>query len=168
MNTRINNFSFNEENKRKAHSIIAKYPAGRQKSATLPLLDLAQRQNDGWLSVAAIEHVADMISEPYMRVYEVASFYTMFNLKPIGKYHLQICTTTPCWLKGSDAIMDACEQYVGVKCGETSDDGMFTISEVECLGACRNAPVVQVNDDFHEDLDKQKVKQLIEALRKKA
>lgn len=159
-------FSFNKENLEKANNLIAKYPTGRQKSSTLPLLDLAQRQNNGWLSTEAIEYVADFISEPYMRVYEVATFYTMFNLKPVGKYHLQICGTTPCWLKGASEVMKLCEKYTNTKCGSTSEDGLFTISEVECLGACVNAPIVQVNDDYVENLTEEKIIQLIEKMKK--
>jgi NADH-quinone oxidoreductase E subunit len=159
-------FSFNKENIQKAKEIIAKYPDGRQKSAILPLLDLAQRQNNGWLSVDAIEHVADYVSEPYMRVYEVASFYSMFYLKPVGKYHIQVCGTTPCWLKGAADILKACEDHIGVKCGNTSKDGKFTISEVECLGACVDAPVVQINDDYYERLAPQKMQIIIDELAK--
>ncbi|HJK85870.1 MAG TPA: NADH-quinone oxidoreductase subunit NuoE [Candidatus Megaira endosymbiont of Stentor roeselii] len=157
-------FSFNKENIKKAKGILAKYPDGRQKSAVLPLLDLAQRQNGGWLSVEAIEYVADYISEPYMRVYEVASFYSMFYLKPVGKYHIQVCGTTPCWLKGAEDILQTCEKRIGIKCGNTSADGRFTISEVECLGACVNAPLVQINDDYYEDLTPDKMNDIIDKL----
>lgn len=160
-------FTFNKNNITIATKIIAKYPEGRQKSAMLPLLELAQRQNGGWLSTAAIEYVATYLSEPFMRAYEVATFYTMFNLKPVGKYHIQLCGTTPCWLMGSDEVMKACEQSAKTKCGNTSEDELFTISEVECLGACRNAPVVQINDDFYEDLTAEKVTNIISSLRKK-
>lgn len=162
MSIKADNFSFTQENLVKAEAIIAKYPEGRQKSATLPLLDLAQRQNNGWLSVAAIEYVANFLGEPYMRVYEVASFYSMFYLKPVGKYHIQVCGTTPCWLRGAADIVKACENRLGIKCGETSEDGLFSISEVECLGACINAPVVQINDDYYENLDEQKIAEIID------
>ena len=164
MKQKVTKFSFNKENTQKAKEIIAKYPEGKQKSAVLPLLDLAQRQNDGWLSVDAIEYVADYISEPYMRVYEVASFYSMFYLKPVGKYHIQVCGTTPCWLNGASDILKACENHIGIKCGNTSVDGKFTISEVECLGACINAPLVQINDDYYEELNPQKMQAIIEEL----
>jgi NADH-quinone oxidoreductase E subunit len=160
-------FTFNKDNITKAKEIIAKYPTGRQKSAMLPLLELAQRQNGGWLSIAAIEYVATYLSEPFMRAYEVATFYTMFNLKPVGKYHIQLCGTTPCWLMGSDEIMKACEQNAKTKCGETSEDNLFTISEVECLGACRNGPVIQINDDFYEGLNAEKVGQILQSLGEK-
>ena len=167
-NKQDNNFVFNTSNLEKAKEIIAKYPEGRQNSAVLPLLDLAQRQNKGWLPVTAIEYVANFLDMPYMRAYEVATFYTMFNLKPVGKYHLQICSTTPCWLKGAAEIMEACEKHTKTKRGSTSEDGLFTISEVECLGACVNAPVVQVNDDYAEDLTPELVKELITKLKNKA
>lgn len=167
MSTSKEQFSFNKENLKKAQEIVAKYPAGRQKSAMLPLLDIAQRQNGGWLSVPVIEYVANYISEPYMRAYEVASFYTMYNLKPIGRYHIQVCGTTPCWLRGAGEIMETCEKLTKTKCGETSKDGMFTISEVECLGACINAPIVQINDDYYEDLDPKKLGDLIKEFKTK-
>jgi NADH-quinone oxidoreductase E subunit len=160
-------FSFNKENLKKAKEIIAKYPEGRQKSAMLPLLDMAQRQNDGWLSVPAIEYVANYISEPYMRAYEVATFYSMYNLKPVGKHHIQVCGTTPCWLSGADKIMESFEKHTKTKCGSTSEDGLFTISEVECLGACVNAPMAQINDDYYENLDPKKLGDLVEELKAK-
>lgn len=158
-------FAFNTSNLILAQQIIAKYPQGRQKSATLPLLHLAQSQNDGWLSVPAIEYIAQLLSEPFMRIYEVATFYTMFNLKPVGKYHLQVCGTTPCHLMGADEIMKACIAHAKTNPGGTSEDGLFTITEVECLGACRNAPVVQINNDFYENLNANKVEEIIQTLR---
>lgn len=154
-------FAFDKDNLKKMKEIIGKYPKGRQKSAVLPLLDMAQRQNNGWLSVPAIEHVAEQIGQPYMKVYEVASFYSMFNLQPVGKYHIQVCGTTPCWLRGAAEVKKYFEKNTGVKSGEVND--MFTISEVECLGACRNAPVVQINDDFYEDLDEEKIESIVES-----
>lgn len=158
-------FIFSKSNLTKAKQLMAKYPNGRQKSAVLPLLDLAQRQNDGWLSVATMEYVADLVAEPYMRVYEVASFYTMFNLKPVGKHHIQLCGTTPCWLMGAEDVKHAFENATKIKCGQTSSDGLFTISEVECLGACRNAPVVQINDDFYEDLNAEKIEKIVKKIK---
>ena len=158
-------FSFNKENLKTAREIVAKYPKGRQKSAMLPLLDLAQKQNGGWLSVAVIEYVANYISEPFMRAYEVATFYTMYNIKPVGKYHIQVCGTTPCWLRGADDIMKSCEKHTKTKCGETSKDNMFTISEVECLGACVNAPIIQINNDYYENLDSKKIGDIIKKLK---
>jgi NADH-quinone oxidoreductase subunit E len=141
-----------------AQAIIAKYPQGRQASAVMPLLDLAQRQvggkdGAGWLPRAAMDCVADLLDMPRIRVYEVATFYTMYNLRPVGKYHVQVCTNLPCWLRGSDQVVAACEKALGVGMGGTTEDGKFTLSEVECLGACVNAPMVQINDDYYEDLD---------------
>jgi len=157
-------FAFTPENLKKAQAHIAKYPAGRQASAVLPLLDIAQRQHDNWLPRAAMDTVADMLGMPRIRVYEVATFYTMFNLKPVGKHFFQICTTTPCWLRGSDEVVAACKKKLGIGIGETTTDGKFTLREVECLGACVNAPIIQVNDDFYEDLDGRSTEALIDAL----
>ncbi len=145
-------FTFTPENLARAQAIIAKYPAGRQASAVLPLLDLAQRQNGNWLPRAAMDFVADMLEMPRIRVYEIATFYTMFNLQPVGENFVQVCTTTPCWLRGSDGIVKTCRDKLGIGMGETTADGKFTVTEVECLGACVNAPMVQINDDFYEDL----------------
>ena len=158
-------FAFTAENLEKAAAHIAKYPAGRQQSAVLPLLDLAQRQSGGWLPNAAMHHVAEMLGMPRIRVYEVATFYTMFNLRPVGRYLLQACTTTPCWLRGSDDVVEACEKKLGIGIGGTTADGLFTLVEVECLGACVNAPILQVNDDFYEDLDGPSTEALLDALR---
>jgi len=159
-------FAFTAENEEKAKAIIAKYPPGRQASAVLPLLDLAQRQGGGWLSVPAMDKVAAMLGLAPIRVYEVASFYEMFNTKPVGKHMVRVCTTTPCWLRGSDAILSACEQKLGVGVGETTADGQFTLKEFECLGACVNAPVLWIDDDYYEDLDGPKTEALIEAIRR--
>lgn len=159
-------FAFTPENLAKAKAYIAKYPPGRQQSAVLPLLDLAQRQHDNWLPRAAMDHVADLLGMPHIRVYEVATFYSMFNLRPVGKHFFQICTTTPCWLRGSDEVVAACRRKLGIGIGETTPDGQFTLTEVECLGACVNAPIIQVNDDFYEDLDGPSTERLIEALQR--
>ena len=158
-------FAFTSENLEKAKAYIAKYPPGRQASAVLPLLDLAQRQSGGWLPLAAMHTVAEMLAMPRIRVYEVATFYTMFNLRPVGRYFLQACTTTPCVLRGSDAVVDACRKKLGIDIGGTTADGLFTLVEVECLGACVNAPILQVNDDYYEDLDGPLTGQLLDALR---
>jgi NADH-quinone oxidoreductase E subunit len=158
-------FAFSPENLEKAKAHIAKYPPGRQQSAVLPLLDLAQRQSGGWLPLAAMHVVADILEMPRIRVYEVATFYTMLNLKPVGRWFLQACTTTPCWLRGSDAVVAACEKKLGIGIGGSTPDGLFTLTEVECLGACVNAPILQVNDDFYEDLDGPKTEALLDALR---
>jgi NADH-quinone oxidoreductase E subunit len=159
-------FAFTPENLEKAKAHIAKYPPGRQASAVLPLLDLAQRQNDNWLPRAAMDVVADLLGMARIRVYEVATFYSMFNLRPVGRHFFQICTTTPCWLRGSDEVVRACEQKLGVRVGETTPDGQFTLTEVECLGACVNAPIIQVNDDFYEDLDGPATERLIDAMKR--
>ena len=146
-------FAFSAGNLAAAKAFVAKYPAGYQASAVLPLLDLAQRQNDGWLPQAALEYVADFLGMPSIRVYEVATFYTMLNLAPVGRHHVQVCTNISCWLRGADAIVEACRNTLGIGFGETTRDGEFTLSEVECLGACVNAPMMQINDDYYEDLD---------------
>lgn len=157
-------FTFTPENAEMARAIVAKYPAGKQQSALLPLLDLAQRQNQGWLPRAAMDHVAAFLGLAPIRVYEVATFYTMYNLKSIGRHHVQVCTTTPCWLRGSDQIIDACRHKLGIDVGETTPDGKFSLSEVECLAACVNAPVVWVGDDFFEDLDAASMTRLLDDL----
>src|SRR5579885_1056121 len=159
-------FIFTAENLATAKQIMAKYPAGRQASAVLALLDLAQRQSGNWLPRAAMDTVADMLGMARIRVYEVATFYTMFNLKPVGKHFFQICTTTPCWLRGWDEVVAACRRKLGIGIGETTADGQFTLKEVECLGACVNAPIIQVNDDFYEDLDGPSTEALIDAFRR--
>ena len=145
-------FEFSAENLAKAKQIIARYPEGRQASAIMPLLDMAQRQS-GWLPRAAIIFVADMLEMAHIRAFEVATFYTMYNLAPVGEHLVQVCTTTPCWLRGSAGIVGACEKHLGIKTGETTADGKVTLREVECLGACVNAPLMQVGDDYYEDLD---------------
>jgi NADH-quinone oxidoreductase E subunit len=145
-------FAFTPENLDKANKVIAKFPIHREASAVIPLLQLAQAQNDNWLPVAAMDVIAEMLEMPRVRVYEVASFYTMFNRAPVGKFLLQVCTTTPCWLRGSDDLKHVCKSKLGITDGETSADGNFTMMEVECLGACVNAPMVQINDDYYEDL----------------
>jgi NADH-quinone oxidoreductase subunit E len=165
MGVQPEDFEFTPGNLERAQAHIAKYPAGRQQSAVLPLLDLAQRQSGGWLPRAAMHHVAEILGMPRIRVYEVATFYTMFNLNPVGRYLLQACTTTPCWLRGSDAVVGACEKKLGIGIGGTTEDGLFTLVEVECLGGCVNAPILQVNDDFYEDLDGPATEALLDALR---
>jgi NADH-quinone oxidoreductase subunit E len=165
-------FSFDAESEARIAPILAKYPAGRQASAVLPLLDLAQRQmarltGSAWLPRAAMEEVARRLDMAPIRVYEVATFYLMFNTAPVGRYHLQVCTTTPCWLRGSDEVVHACRRATGIAgWRETSADGMFTMTEVECLGACVNAPILQVNDDFYEDMDGESTTRLLEALKR--
>ncbi|MBO9378477.1 NADH-quinone oxidoreductase subunit NuoE [Sphingomonas histidinilytica] len=150
-------FAWTPENAEQAQKIIARYPPGRQQSAVMPLLDLAQRQvgaetgTQGWLPVPVMEYIGAQLGMAYIRVYEVATFYTMYNLAPVGRYHVQVCGTTPCMLRGSDDVLEACYKK-GLKKGATTADGLFTLTEVECLGACANAPMVQINDDNYEDL----------------
>ena len=159
-------FEFTAENKALAEKIVAKYPKGRQASAVLPLLDLAQKQNAGWLSVPAIEAVASFLDMPYMRAYEVATFYTMFHLKPVGKHVVEICTTTPCWLRNSEEVERACRDVLGIDYGETTPDGLFTLHEVECLGACVNAPMISIDRQYYEDLDYDSTKRVLEAFKR--
>ena len=157
-------FAFTKENEAEIKRIVAKYPKGRQASAVMPLLDLAQRQHDNWIPMKAIEVIANKLDMAEIRVLEVATFYTMFNLKPVGRYFLQACTTTPCWLRGSDNMMRCIKDRYGISSGETSACGRFTLLEVECLGACVNAPILQVNDDFYEDLDYASTGALLDSL----
>ncbi len=158
-------FAFAPENREKAAAYIAKYPEGRQQSAVLPLLDLAQRQNGGWLSRAAIEHVAGMLEMPLIRVEEVVSFYVMLLERPVGKHVVWVCTTTPCWLRGSDGIVAKCREVLGVDFSETTEDGVFTLMEQECLGACCNAPMVQIDDDYYEDLTPESIEAILDAFK---
>ncbi len=155
---------FTFKNKKAVQEIIARYPKGRQRSAVMPLLDLAQRQNENWIPRAAMDEIAEIIGQPPIKVYEVATFYSMYNLAPVGKYLIQLCGTTPCWLCGSADIMKSCEQHLGIHNGETTKDNLFTLTEVECLGACVNAPMVQINDDYYEDLTAERMVEILEAL----
>ena len=161
-------FEFTPDNLVKAKAAMAKYPEGRQQSAVLALLDLAQRQNedDHYVTDAAISMISEMLDMARIRVVEVATFFTMINLSPVGKYLLQCCTTTPCWLRGSSEVHDAIQTHLGIHNGETTEDGLFTLMEVECLGACANAPIVQINDDYYEDLDGDSVIVVIDALKR--
>jgi NADH-quinone oxidoreductase subunit E len=158
-------FIFTPENLERAKTICARYPEGRQASAIIALLDMAQRQNGGWLSTPAIEYVAGYLDMAPIRAHEVASFYSMFNLKPVGKHFIQVCRTTPCWLRGSDGITEACKKKLGVGLREVTDDGLFSVIEVECLGACANAPMVQINDFYYEDLTPERMSEMIDELR---
>ncbi|HJZ18051.1 MAG TPA: NADH-quinone oxidoreductase subunit NuoE, partial [Stellaceae bacterium] len=158
------NFEFTPENLDRAKAHIVKYPPGRQASAVLPLLWIAQEQHGGWLPHAAMDHVARILEMASIRVYEVATFYTMFNLRPVGRYLLQACTTTPCWLRGSDAVVQACRSKLGIDVGGTTADGLFTLVEVECLGACVNAPMVLIGRDTYEDLTPESFERVLDAL----
>ncbi|MFT8462593.1 complex I 24 kDa subunit family protein [Acetobacter persici] len=165
-------FVFDSASETEIGTVLSKYPAERKASAVMPLLYIAQRQmgretGSAWVPVAAMDDIARRLEMAAIRVYEVASFYTMFNTKPVGRYHLQVCTTTPCWLRGSDDVVAACKRATGIGgFGETSADGQFTLTQVECLGACSNAPILQVDDDFYEDMDGPRTVALIEALRR--
>jgi len=161
---KIGDFKLTGERAELADKVMTRYPEGREASGIIPLLDLAQRENGGWLSPQAVDYVAMRTGSASIRVYEVASFYTMFNLNPVGKFHIQVCRTTPCWLRGSDALTNTCKSKLGISKGETSKDGLFTLTEVECLGACVNAPMVQINDDYYEDLDADSMSQLLDDL----
>jgi NADH-quinone oxidoreductase subunit E len=162
-------FQWTPENARKAKEIVGRYPEGRQMSASIPLLDLAQRQvgaetnTQGWLPLPVMEFVARELDMAPIHILEVATFYTMFNLVPVGRFHVQVCGTTPCMLRGSDDVLRACELR-GLSKGHTTEDGLFTLSEVECLGACANAPMVQINDDNYEDLTEQSMGAILDAL----
>ena len=160
-NINSNTFEWSEENFSKVKTIIDKYPSGKQQSAVIPVLDLAQRQNKGWLTKNIIEKVAETLSMSFIRVMEVASFYSMFNLEPVGKNFIQICRTTPCWHRGSDKLLEVAKNVTGCNLGETSKDNKFTLVEVECLGACCNAPMIQINDDYYEDLNEENFKYLL-------
>lgn len=166
---RWGDFAWTKENAKQAKTIIARYPEGRQRSAVMPLLDLAQRQvgaetnTQGWLPVPVIEYVAAQLDMPFMRAFEVVTFYTMYNLAPVGRFHVQLCGTTPCLLRGSDDVMAACVNR-GMAKGRTTPDGLFTLTEVECMGNCANAPMVQINDDNFEDLDYDSMTSILDAL----
>jgi NADH-quinone oxidoreductase subunit E len=158
------NFAFSKDNDAKARAIVQRYPAGRQASAVLPLLALAQEQNGGWLPQPVLDYVADYLAMPSIRVYEVASFYDMFNTSPVGSTQIRVCTTTPCWLCGSDDVVRACQDALGIEVGESTPDMQFFLREFECLGACANAPMMWIDDDYYEDLTYDGTKAIIEAL----
>lgn len=165
-NTKPKTFKFSPENTASIPDILDLYPAGRQESAVMPLLTLAQRQIGGWLTREAMDRVAEILGMAPIRVYEVATFYSMYNHAPVGKNHIQICTTTPCWLRGSDEVVASCHKILGIGLGETSEDGEFTLGEVECLGACVNAPMLKINDDYFEDLDPARVEAILTLLKR--
>jgi len=165
-------FAFDAESEAKIETILKRYPEGKQASAVIPLLYVAQRQmgrltGSAWVPRVAMDVIAERLSMPPIRVYEVATFYFMFNMKPIGRHHLQLCGTTPCMLRGSDDVLRACKDAGGLKgVGDTSADGVFTLTEVECLGACVNAPILQIDDDYYEDLDYESTVKLLEAFKR--
>ena len=155
------NFEFNSKNIEIAKKIISNYPASKQQSAVMALLYLAQRQNENWIPLPAMKYIAKFLDMPYIKVYEVATFYSMYNLAPVGKFFYQICTTTPCMLRGAYDLVNVCKSKISKKENEISNDGNCSWTEVECLGACVNAPMIQINDDYYEDLDKEKMEEII-------
>ena len=159
-------FEFSKKNKETADSIIKNYPSGKQQSAVMALLYLAQKQNDNWIPLVAMKYIAKFLSIPYIKVYEIATFYTMYNLSPVGKYFFQICTTTPCMIRGAYDLVNVCKQKISDKEKKLSKDKTCSWMEVECLGACINAPMMQINDDYYEDLDKEKTLKILEKILK--
>jgi len=157
-------FKFSSENLKKAEEILKKYPEKNKKSAVMPFLYLAQRQNNNWIPLAAMKYIANFLSMPYIKVYEVATFYSMFNLSPVGKYFIQVCTTTPCMIRGANKLVEACKEKISENESELSNDKSCSWMEVECLGACVNAPMMQINDDYYEDLDKQKTLDILDKI----
>ena len=156
------NFKFTSSSLEAANRIVSKYPEGKQQSAVMALLYIAQRQNNNWIPLAAMKYIAKFLSMPYIKVYEVATFYSMYNLTPVGKFFYQVCTTTPCMLRGAYKLVDVCKKKISNKENEISSDGNSSWMEVECLGACINAPMIQINDEYYEDLDEKKLENIIE------
>ena len=155
------NFEFNSSSLEAAKKIISKYPKGKQQSAVMALLYIAQRQNNNWIPLAAMKYIAKFLDMPYINVYEVATFYSMYNLSPVGKYFVQVCTTTPCMIRGANKLVEACKEKISEKETELSTDRSCSWVEVECLGACVNAPMMQINEDYYEDLNKEKTEKII-------
>ena len=158
------NFEFNKENLKAANDIIKNYPKGKEQSAVMALLYIAQRQNENWLPLAALKYVAKYLNMPYIKVYEVATFYSMYNLSPVGKYLIQVCTTTPCMIRGAYKLVEACKEKISENENQLSANKICSWMEVECLGACVNAPMMQINDDYYEDLDKEKTLKILEKI----
>ena len=159
-------FEFDNKNLESANKVILNYPEGKQQSAVMALLYLAQRQNDNWIPLVAIKYIAKFLNMPYIKVYEVATFYSMYNLAPVGKYFFQVCTTTPCMIRGAYKLIDVCKKKLSEKESKISKDGKTSWMEVECLGACVNAPMIQINDDYFEDLDPKKLEKIIDQINK--
>ena len=158
-------FEFSTANQKRIDEILKKYPPERKKSAVMPLLDLAQRQHDNWIPNAAIKKIGEILEVPQIKVYEVATFYTMYNLAPVGKYFVQVCTTSPCMLRGSGKIVNLCKKFISEKEGKLSEDKKTSWIEVECLGACVSAPMMQINDDFYEDLTEETATKIFEGIK---
>jgi NADH-quinone oxidoreductase E subunit len=162
--TQPESFEFSKDNLHEAENIIKQYPKNRKASAVLALLYLVQKQHDNWIPLAAIKYVAKFLEIPYIQVYEVATFYSMFNLAPVGKYFVQICTTTPCMIRGSNKVIDVCKKHIANNQNELSKNKLCSWTEVECLGSCVSAPMMQINQDYFEDLDEQKTEEIIQML----
>ncbi len=162
--TQPNSFEFNLENKNLAKKVILNYPNGKQKSAVMSLLYIAQKQNNNWIPLSAMKYIAKFLDIPYIKVYEVATFYSMYNLAPVGEYFVQVCTTTPCMIRGAYSIVEACKEKISNNPNEISSNNKCSWVEVECLGACVNAPMVQINNDYHEDLDKEKMLKILDKI----
>ncbi|MDC3104618.1 NADH-quinone oxidoreductase subunit NuoE [Candidatus Pelagibacter bacterium] len=158
------NFEFNKKNLDEINIILKRYPKKNKKSAVMPLLYLAQKQNNNWISLAAMKHIANLLSMPYISVYEIATFYSMYNLAPVGKHFIQVCTTTPCLIRGADKILKLCKEKISPKENELSKKGDCSWVEVECLGACVSAPMMQINDDYYEDLDEKNTIEILDSL----
>ena len=159
-------FEFNTSSLEAAKNIILKYPKGKQQSAVMPLLYIAQKQNNNWIPLAAMKYIAKFLDMPYIKVYEVATFYTMYNLSPVGKHFIQVCTTTPCMIRGANQLVEACKEKISENECELSNDKNCSWMEVECLWACVNAPIMQINDDYYEDLDKEKTLKILDKILK--
>ena len=154
-------FSFSSDNLVKAKNIIKMYPSNYKESSIMPLLSIAQNQNNGWVPKKAIEYISDLINVPEIKVLELATFYSMYNLSPVGKFHIEVCTTSPCMLRGSDSMLNLCKKKLGIGIGQVTNDKLFSLGKVECLGACVNAPVVKINENYFEDINSQSLDQLI-------
>ena len=159
-------FEFRSSSLEEANKIVSKYPSGKKQSAVMALLYIAQKQNDNWIPLAAMKYIAKFLDMPYIKVYEVATFYSMYNLSPVGKYFIQVCTTTPCMIRGANKLVEACKEKISENESELSKDKTCSWMEVECLGACVNAPMMQINDNYYEDLDKEKTLKILELLLK--
>ena len=157
-----NNFEFDQQSLEAAKKILSNYPKGKEKSAVMALLYIAQRQNNNWIPLSAIKYIAKFLNMPYIKVYEVATFYSMYNLSPVGNFHVQICTTTPCMIRGAYKIVDVCKKKISEKENVLSENGNCSWTEVECLGACINAPMMQINNDYYEDLDIRQSEKIID------
>ena len=159
-------FKFSDENLKKAEEILTKYPEKNRKSEVMPFLYLAQQQNSNWIPLAAMKYIANYLSMPYISVYEIATFYSMYNLAPVGKHFIQVCTTTPCLIRGADKIVKLCKEKISKNENEISKNGNCSWTEVECLGACVSAPMIQINDDYYEDLDEKSTLEILDSLMK--